>query len=675
MSHQSDLIATDIEAYLAEHEDKDLLRLLTCGSVDDGKSTLIGRLLHDSHMIYEDQLDAVKADSTTQGSTGGDLDLSLLMDGLKAEREQGITIDVAYRYFSTKRRKFIIADTPGHEQYTRNMVTGASTAQLAVLMLDARKGVLPQTKRHSTIAHLLGIRHVVVAINKMDLVDWSQETYDQICKEYETFAEELGATFAAYFLPMSALTGANVVNPAGDEMPWFDGPPLMEHLETVDVTSGRDYDHLRLPVQLVSRPNLDFRGFQGTIASGVLRPGDQVTVLPSGVSSTVGRIVTFDGDLEVAGPGDAVTITLTDEIDVSRGDVLVHDPNSMQRGHKVDAMLVWMAETPMRTGQSYLLQSTAGRSNATVPNIRYQLDMDTLGREEPDRLELNSIARVGIEVDRELLFDPYDENRTTGSFILVDRLTNATVGAGMVIGKSSTWDQEAIETLQRAVSLVTPEERATRYAQQPATVLLTGLTGAGKSTIAKALERRLFDSGRIAVRLDGQNVRQGVSRDLGFTAPERSENVRRVAEVGRLLNDQGIIAIAAMLAPIADDRERAKEVVGAHRFIEVHVDTPVEVCRERDPGGLYSALANGAVIDLPGITSDYEAPPNPDLVTTDWDRTADAAAEEIVDLMRERGMLRGGRPAPADDPAGGEVDTSRDGRDGSREGDTARDDS
>ena len=658
MSHQSDLIATDIEGYLAEHEDKDLLRFLTCGSVDDGKSTLIGRLLHDSHMIYEDQLEAVKADSTTQGSTGGELDLSLLMDGLKAEREQGITIDVAYRYFSTKRRKFIIADTPGHVQYTRNMVTGASTAQLAVVMVDARHGILPQTKRHSTIAHLLGIKHVVVAINKMDLVDWSQESFQQIRKEYEAFADGLGATFDAYFLPMSALTGDNVVNQS-EEMPWFDGVPLMEHLETVDVASDKDYDHFRLPVQLVSRPDLDFRGFQGTIASGVVRPGDEVTVLPSGVSSTIERIVTFDGDKDIAGPGDAVTVTLTDEIDVSRGDVLVHDAKSMARGHKVDAMLVWMNETPLRTGASYLLQSVGGLSNATVPTIRYQLDMDTLERVEPEKLELNSIARVAVEVDRELLFDPYDQNRTTGSFILVDRLTNATVAAGMVTGKSSAWDQEALDTLQRAVSLVTPAERATRFAQQPATILLTGLTGAGKSTIAKALERRLFDSGRVTVRLDGQNVRQGVSRDLGFTAPDRSENVRRVAEVGRLLNDQGIIAIAAMLAPDAEDRERARDVVGDHRFIEVHVDTPMEVCRERDPGGLYSALESGAVIDLPGVSSEYQAPTDPDIVTTDWDRTADEAAEEIVDLMRERGMLTGGKPAPADDPEGGDVNTSR----------------
>ncbi len=641
MSHQSELISTDIEAYLAEHERKDLLRFITCGSVDDGKSTLIGRLLKDSNMVYQDQLAALEADSAIMGSAGEELDLALLMDGLKAEREQGITIDVAYRYFSTARRKFIIADTPGHVQYTRNMVTGASTAQLAIVMVDARHGVLAQTKRHSTIAHLLGIKHVVVAINKMDLVDWSQEQFETIKKDYEGFADELGATFKAYFLPMSALMGDNAVT-KGDNLGWFEGPTLMEHLETVDVTADADLVNLRFPVQLVSRPNLDFRGFQGTIASGVLRPGDEVVALPSGVSSTVERIVTFDGDLDVAGPGMAVTVTLDDEIDISRGDVLVHAGQKMQRAHQVDAMVVWMSETAMRPGTSYLLQSAAGTSNATMPSVRYRLDMDTLEKTDDDApLHLNDIARCAVAVDRELLFDPYDGNPDTGSFILVDRLTNATVAAGMIVGPSSAWDAQAAGTLTKAVSLVTPQERATRFAQQPATVLLTGLTGAGKSTIAKALERRLFDSGRVAVRLDGQNVRQGVSRDLGFTAPERSENVRRVAEVARLVNDQGIIAIAAMTAPDADDRERAREVVGADRFIVVHVDTDISVCRERDPGGLYSAIEGGAVIDLPGVTSPYEAPTEPDLITSDAEQSADLAADQIVDLLRERGMLSG----------------------------------
>ena len=641
MSHQSDLIATDIEAYLAEHERKDLLRFLTCGSVDDGKSTLIGRLLHDSHMVYEDHLKALEADSVTQGTTGDAPDLALLTDGLKAEREQGITIDVAYRYFSTAKRKFIIADTPGHEQYTRNMVTGASTADLAIVMIDARHGVLPQTKRHTTIASLLGIRHVVVAVNKMDLADWSEDRFLEITKSYEAFAERLEHPPTPYFLPMSALTGDNVVN-ASEAMPWFDGPPLMAHLETVDVTPATTADALRMPVQLVTRPDLDFRGFAGTIASGVLRPGQEVTALPSGMTAAVDRIVTFDGDLDVAGPGQAVTVTLDREIDVSRGDVLVDaDGARMQRSHRLDATLVWMAEQPLSPGRQYLLQGPSGHANASVSAIRHRIDIDTLDRVDADELSLNDIARCAVTVDRELLFDAYADNRTTGSFILIDRLTNATVAGGMVIGPSSHWDTRAAGTLTTEASAVTAGERAARYGQQPVTVLLTGLTGAGKRSIATALERRLFDLGRTTVRLDGQNVRQGVSRDLGFTPPERSENVRRVAEVARLVNGQGIIAIAAMLAPDAEDRERAGELIGRERFVEVFVDTPLEVCQDRDPGGLYSALAAGAAIDMPGVTSPYEAPSHPDLVTTDHDSTPEAAAEAILALLVERGFVEG----------------------------------
>ncbi len=640
VSHSSDLIATDIDAYLAEHERKDLLRLLTCGSVDDGKSTLIGRLLHDSNMVYADHLQALEADSAVMGSAGDKLDLALLMDGLKAEREQGITIDVAYRYFSTQRRKFIIADTPGHEQYTRNMVTGASTAQLAIVMVDARHGVMQQTKRHTTIASLLGIRHVVVAINKMDLVDFSQSTFEQIKKDYEVFTDNLDGTIEPYFLPMSALLGDNVVN-RSEAMSWFDGPPLMEHLETVDVTEDADLVHFRMPVQLVTRPDLDFRGFAGTVASGTVAPGDRVTAVPSGASAVVERIVTFDGDLDLAGPDQAVTLTLDREIDVSRGDVFIGtgDEQDMLRAHRVDATLVWMAETPMVPGKQYLLQSATGKSNASVSAIRYRLDINTLEQEATSRLELNDIARCAVSVDRELLFDPYSQNRTTGSFILVDRITNATVAGGMIDGPSSHWDTRAADTLTKQRSAVTREERAARYDQQPVTVLLTGLTGAGKGPIAAALERQLFDRGRTVLRIDGQNVRQGVSKDLGFTPPERSENVRRVAEVARLVNAQGIIAIAVLLAPDADDRERAAELIGRDRFVEVFVDTPLDVCRERDPGGLYSALEAGTVIDIPGVTSDYDRPVSPDLVTTDHGTTSDAAAAQIVALLADRGFI------------------------------------
>jgi len=594
MSHQSELIATDIDAYLAEHERKDLLRFLTCGSVDDGKSTLIGRLLHDSKMIYEDQLATLTADSTTQGTTGDAPDLALLTDGLKAEREQGITIDVAYRYFSTARRKFIIADTPGHEQYTRNMVTGASTCQLAIILIDARYGVLPQTKRHTFIASLLGIRNVVVAVNKMDIADWSQDRFNQICEDYRDFAQSLELV-DPYFLPMSALLGDNVVD-ASDNMSWFSGPTLMEHLETVDVEVGIDLERFRMPVQLVVRPDLDFRGFAGTIASGVLKPGDPVISMPSGVGSNVERIVTFDGDLDVAGPGRAVTVTLTDEIDVSRGDLLVKAGEQPFRAHDIDAMIVWMDDTELEPGRQYLLQSSNGFSNASVTLIRHRIDINTLEQEQATSLALNDIALCAITSDRELLFDAYSTNRQTGSFILVDRLSNATVAAGMITGVSSSWDQAPEASLTRQMSDITPSERAARLGQQPCTVLLTGLSAAGKSTIATALSRRLFDLGKTAIRLDGENIRLGISRDLGFSAQERSENLRRVAELALLVNKQGIMAIAALAAPKASVRDQARELVGTEHYLEIFVDTPIEVCRERDRSRLHFSRRRQSVL-------------------------------------------------------------------------------
>ncbi len=639
MSHQSDLIATDIDAYLAEHENKDLLRFLTCGSVDDGKSTLIGRLLHDSKMIYEDQLATLQVDSTTMGSAGDQVDLALLMDGLKAEREQGITIDVAYRYFSTARRKFIIADTPGHEQYTRNMVTGASTCQLAIILIDARRGVLPQTKRHSYIASLLGIRNVVVAINKMDLVDWSEDRFNEIRETYLEFAKGLDLG-NPYFLPMSALLGDNVVD-RGTSLGWFTGPALMEHLETVNVASGIDFERFRMPVQLVLRPNLDFRGFAGTIASGVLRPGDSVVSLPSGVGSTVDRIVSFDGDLDLAGPGRAVTVTLTDEIDISRGDILVKAGQQPLKAHDVDAMIVWMADAALKPGQQYLLQSTNGFSNATVAAIRHRVDINTLEREQASELGLNDIALCSIRSDRELLFDPYAESRQTGSFILVDRLTNATVGAGMIAGTASAWDRTPEAGLVRHVSGIEDAERAIRYGQQPCTVLLTGLTAAGKSTIATALERELFDRGKVSIRLDGENVRMGISRDLGFSAEDRSENLRRVSEVARLVNNQGLVAVAALVAPNSDVRSRARDLIGSERYIEVFLDTPVEVCRQRDPNGLYEAADRGDIEHFPGVSATYERPTDMDLRLDTSVQSVSECVSEILRVLGERGFLRG----------------------------------
>ena len=637
MSHASDLIAVDIEAYLAEHERKDLLRLLTCGSVDDGKSTLIGRLLHDSKMVYEDHLADLEADSSIMGSAGGQVDLALLMDGLKAEREQGITIDVAYRYFSTARRKFIIADTPGHEQYTRNMVTGASTCQLAVILIDARLGILAQTRRHSYIASLLGIRNVVVAVNKMDLVDWSEERFDEICAAYRDFARVLDLQ-DPYFLPMSALLGDNVVD-AGDNLAWFDGPPLMEHLETVDVEAGVDLERLRLPVQMVVRPDLDFRGFAGTVASGVLRPGDEVVAMPSGLRSSVERIVTFDGDLEVAGPGRAVTVTLADEIDISRGDLLVGVDQAPGRAHEVDAMLVWMSTEELEPGRRYLLQSANGTSSASVSSIRHRVDVDTLNEQQAVSLGLNDIARCAISSDRELLFDPYASNRQTGSFVLVDRLSNATVAAGMIIGASSAWDRQPDASLHRQASSISGAERSARFGQQPCTVLLTGLTAAGKSTIATALERRLFDRGRTTIRLDGENVRMGISRDLGFSSQERSENLRRVAEVARLVNNQGLIAIAALVAPKQEVRARARELVGGDRFVEVFVDTPLEVCRERDENGMYEAADRGEIPQFPGVSATYDRPTDMDLRVDTLVQDVDECVDAIMGMLAERGYL------------------------------------
>jgi bifunctional enzyme CysN/CysC len=637
MSHKSELIATDIEAYLAEHEQKDLLRFLTCGSVDDGKSTLIGRLLHDSHLLYEDQLAAVEAESTTIGSAGGELDLALLMDGLKAEREQGITIDVAYRYFSTSRRKFIIADTPGHEQYTRNMVTGASTCDLAIILVDARHGVQVQTKRHSYLTSLLGIENTVVAINKMDLVDHSKERYEEIRDHYLAFAERLALRKPPVFIPMSALKGDWVVEP-GDNMTWFEGPTLMEHLETVQVTPA-DVGDLRFPVQLVNRPDLTFRGFSGTVAAGIVQPGDEVLVLPSGTVSTVDRIVTFDGDLERAGPGSAVTLTLTDEVDVSRGDLLVHPGGRPSRSHEVEATVVWMSETPLALRREYLVQQANRVVPGRVTSIVHKTDVNTMEPEDADTLTVNEIGRCLVSCDQQLLFDPYDRNRTTGAFILVDRLTNVTMGAGMILPQDTAWDALPDEHLHRQTSQITVDERIERYGQQPCTILLTGITGSGKSETAAALERRLFDAGRTTLRLDGEDLRLGMSRDLGFSAQERSENLRRMAEVARIGNEAGLIVLAAFTAPKADARDRVRELVGPERFLIVHLDASVEVARTRDPEGLYAAADRGEIPQFPGVSATYDVPENPDLTLDTVDGNIADNVEKIIDLLVERGFL------------------------------------
>lgn len=643
MSHQSELIATDIDAYLKEHEQKELLRFLTCGSVDDGKSTLIGKLLIEAKMVYEDQLAAVEADSVTLGSTGGNIDPALLMDGLKAEREQGITIDVSYRYFSTTKRKFIIADTPGHEQYTRNMATGASACDLAIILIDARRGVLTQTKRHSFIVSLLGIKHVIVAVNKMDLVDYSQERYEEIRDEFIAFAGPLGMT-DLHFIPMSALLGLNLVESAKAEMPWYDGSTLMHMLDNTHIASDRNLIDFRYPVQYVNRPHLDFRGFCGTIASGRIRQGDEVMVLPSRKKSRVKEIVTYDGNLEEAFAPMAITLTLEDEIDVSRGDMLVRPENVPQSADSFDATLVWMADEPMLPGKQYFIKQATKLVSGSISTLRYKIDVNTLHREQAPTLGLNEIGRCHIDLNQPIAFDGYRNNHGTGSFIVIDRISNVTVAAGMILqrtagDKHDHWDDEANEHLQVEQSNVTAEERQARFGQQPATLLLTGLAGAGKTTLAYALERKLFDQGRTCCVLDGQNMRRGISRDLGFTADDRSENLRRSAEVAKLMNDAGMICIAAFLAPREEVRQKAAEVVGKERFLVVHLSAPVEVCRERDQEGLYGAADAGDIANFPGVSSPYEEPSDADLVLPTHELDVEQCVERIMKLLAERSSV------------------------------------
>ena len=642
MSHQSELIATDIDAYLKQHEHKELLRFLTCGSVDDGKSTLIGRLLYDSKMIYEDQLAAIEKDSATVGTTGGSFDPALLTDGLKAEREQGITIDVAYRYFSTAKRKFIIADTPGHEQYTRNMATGASTCDLAIILIDARHGVMTQTRRHSFIVSLLGIKHVIIAINKMDLVDFSEETFERIQQDYREFATRLDMK-DLHFIPLSALNGDNVVDHS-DHMPWYEGSTLMHMLETVHIASDRNLIDFRYPVQYVNRPHLDFRGFCGTIASGRIRQGDEVMVLPSRKTSRVASIVTFDGELAEAFAPLSVTLTLEDEIDVSRGDMLVRPDNVPQMADSFDATVVWMSEDPLVPGKQYAVKQGTKNISGSVSTLRYKIDVNTLHRADAPTLELNEIGRCQVKLNQPIAFDGYRNNQGTGAFIIIDRITNVTVGAGMILQrttgeKADHWEDQADSHLHTERSNVTAEQRQARFGQQPATILLTGLAGAGKTDVAYALERRLFDQGRAACVLDGQNMRQGISRDLGFTAEDRSENVRRSAEVARLMNDAGLICISAFLAPSEEIRQKAADLVGRDRFLTIYLNTPIDVCRQGDQAEMYAAADAGEIANFPGVTAPYEAPTEADLTLGTHELDINACVERIMALLAERGVI------------------------------------
>jgi len=633
MAHSSDMIAGDIEGYLKSHEHKGLLRFITCGSVDDGKSTLIGRLLFESRLLFEDQLAAIEADSKKYGTQGGDLDFALLVDGLAAEREQGITIDVAYRFFSTDRRKFIVVDTPGHEQYTRNMVTGASNADAAILLVDARHGILTQTRRHSFLMSLIGMRHVVVAINKMDLVDYSQARFEEIAEQYRELAGQLGLEDIT-FIPMSALKGDNVLE-HGHHMPWYHGPTLMAYLETVEVDDERlQRAPFRMPVQWVNRPHLDFRGFTGMVGSGTVRPGDAVRVQPSGRTSTVKRIYTYDGDLDEAVAGQSITLLLDDEIDISRGDVISGIEQPAQTADQFEATLVWMHDQPLLPGRPYLMKLGTRTVSATVTGIKHEVNVNTLEHAAARKLDLNGIGVCTLSVDQAVAFDPYQENQEVGGFILIDRMTNNTVGAGMLhfaLRRSQNIHMQHVDIDKQA--------RAAAKGQKPAVLWFTGLSGAGKSTIANLVEKKLHAAGQHTYLLDGDNVRHGLNRDLGFTDADRVENIRRVGEVARLMADAGLIVLTAFISPFRSERQLARDLQADGEFIEIFVDTPLEVAEERDPKGLYRKARRGELKNFTGIDSAYEAPESPELRLDTTGLNAEDAANAVIALLRERQLI------------------------------------
>lgn len=623
--YQTDaLIAEDIDAYLDQHRHKTMLRFITCGSVDDGKSTLIGRLLYDSKMIFEDQLAALESDSKRQGTQGQDIDFALLVDGLAAEREQGITIDVAYRFFNTEKRKFIVADCPGHEQYTRNMVTGASTADLAVILIDARKGVLVQTRRHSYLCHLIGIRNIVLAVNKMDLVGYDQAVFDSIVRDYTEFARSIGIeSFTA--MPISGFKGDNITTPSPNT-PWYTGPTLVDHLETVEVLSSIDVDKpFRMPVQWVNRPNLDFRGFSGLIATGTVRKGDLIRVLPSGKTSTVTRIVTLEGDIEQAIAGQSVTLCLADEIDCSRGDVIALAGDPPQAADQFEATFVWLNDEAMIPGRAYWLKLATQTVSATVQAPKYVVNVNTMEHLAAKTLELNAIGVAEMATDKPVVFEPYAQSRTLGGFVLIDKITNATVAAGMVnfsLRRAQNVHWQALD--------ISREAHAKAKNQTPAVLWFTGLSGSGKSTIANLVEKKLHALGKHTFLLDGDNVRHGLNKDLGFTEADRIENIRRVGEVARLMTDAGLIVLTAFISPFRAEREMVRAMMPEGEFVEIFIDTPIEEAERRDVKGLYKKARAGQLKNFTGIDSPYEAPQSPEITIKTTEESPEDAAERIV---------------------------------------------
>ena len=629
MAHISELISTDIESYLKSHEEKSLLRFITCGSVDDGKSTLIGRMLYESQMLFDDQLSALKSDSKKIGTQGNEIDFALLVDGLAAEREQGITIDVAYRFFSTDKRKYIVADTPGHEEYTRNMATGASTADVAIILIDAKQGVLTQTRRHSFIVSMVGVKKVLLAVNKLDLVDYSEQVYRQIVSDYSDFAESALDIDSITAIPISALLGDNVVE-RSEKTPWYTGETIMGYLENIEVRNQRKQASFRMPVQWVNRPNSNFRGFSGLIASGETKIGDKVRLHPGGKESSIASIVTWDGELQQASAGQSVTITLNDEIDVSRGDTIAVSTDPCAESDQFQSRILWMNDNPMIPGRQYIFKSNTQTTTLTLGKLKHRIDVNTLNHLPAKTLELNEIGVCNISLDKRIAFDPYEDNRTMGGFIVIDRLSNNTVGMGLI-----DFALRRSENIHWQKMDVSKESRAEQKSQAAKIIWFTGLSGSGKSSIANILEKKLQALGKHTITLDGDNMRHGLNRDLGFTAADRVENIRRVGEVAKLMVNSGLICITSFISPFESERKMARSLVSENEFIEVFIDTPLSVCEERDVKGLYAKARSGEIPNFTGISSPYESPENPEIRIDTTKQSPEEAANQIIEFILE----------------------------------------